>query len=369
MEDGRLRFTRLDVPRLRSLLAPLLLLLSLLAPAVAAAGPSEALEPFSRGKDLLQRGDAIGAEAQLRKAAAADPADPEIRLALANCLSTRIAGYAEAEKEYRLALEGAAKNHRTGSASTGQRAAAGLGRLLVKTGKPRDAIPVLKAALNGAGSQPVDDLRAVLALAYYEERLYDEAILELRTATRSNPRNSTALFNLKTLRTRLEPYQAGKIYARVANHEGAIQQFRKAIQYDPRFIGARLHLGMELMQAGKTEEALRELHRAESISPTYPNLWEIWYAQGQALAALRRNGEALAKYQSVVDRRPKFAPAQFEMGLVLESDNKLAEAAARYALAIEGDPRTDYVRRLQSILNRLGSAPSTLPPVKSSKGL
>jgi superkiller protein 3 len=230
-----------------------------------------------------------------------------------------------------------------------------LGKLYVRSGRHDKAIYLIKNVIASAPKgAALDDAYNTLGLALYYDRLYDEAIFELRKAIKLNPGNVTARFNLKTIRARLEHFQAGKIYARMGDRGEAIAQFRRAIDLDPRFVEARHRLGVALMEVGKNTEALRELRRADSISNRYRKAHEIWYAEGIALRHLGQNGEALELFQKTVQAKPAFAAAHNQAGEILLQQEKYDQAILHFVKAIGSDPRTEYVRNLQITFQKKG---------------
>lgn len=228
-----------------------------------------------------------------------------------------------------------------------------LGKLYIKSGKHDKAIQLLKSTLSSApDGSPLDEAYNILGLAYYFERLYGEAIFEFRRAIKYNPNNNEAKFNLKTIRSRLEHYEAGKIYSRVGERKEAIEQYRKAIMLDPRFVEARHRLGLELLAEGNSNLALKELKRAESITSQYRKMFEIWYAQGLAFRSLGRNVEAMNMFQKTIEARPNFAAAHNAAGTILMEMGQYEEAILSFARAIGIDPKTEYVRNMLKASNK-----------------
>jgi superkiller protein 3 len=204
---------------------------------------------------------------------------------------------------------------------------------------------------------------------YYYERLYGDAIFEMRKAIKINPNNADAKFNLKTIRSRLEHFQAGKIFSRLGDRDRAVAEYRKAIDLDPRFVEARHRLGVELYLAGNAQEALKELRRASLVTAMYRKTYEIRYAEGLALLRLDRTGEAMGRFEQTVQARPAFAPAHNEMGKVLLEREEYDAAIDHFVKAIGSDPRAEYARGLQVAMTRktkkqsgLGGGHSFPPP-------
>ncbi len=337
-------------------------LLFTLSPPPLQAGVTESTLHYGRGRDFVTSGRFEEAIREFERAIAENPDNAEALYHLALLFSRNINTYDKAETAF-LTLPEIAM--RTGGKMRDDllfRAGLALAKLYVKSGRTNQAIPLLRNIVASAPpGAPLDDAYNSLGLAFYYERLYDEAIFELRRAIKHNPNNSDAKFNLKTIRTRLEHFQAGKLYSRMGDRKGAIAEYRKAIELDPRFIEARHCLGVELLQNGDYTEAFKELRRAEVISMAYRKSYEIWYAEGMALAKLGRTREALAQYDRVVQARPNFAAVHNEIGKVHFERGDYDTAIAAFARAIGLDAKTEYTKNLVMCLAKKGAPPS-LPP-------
>lgn len=327
--------------------------LPLFVPPQSSAGQETAAQRYISGREHLAAGRNAEALRDFRAAVSEDPGHAEARYQLGLLLSRTIDTYDEAEAVFLdlpdVAIRTGGKNRddllfRTGLA---------LAKLNVRKGAYDAAFALARNIISSApAGAPVDEAFNTLGLAYYYERRYEDAIFELRRAIKLNPANAEALFNIKTIRTRLEHFHAGKIYSRMGQRREAIDEFRKAIAIDPRFIEARHRLGAELLLAGDPAGALKELDRAESASPDYRKMFEIWYEQGIALRALGRTEEALRKFERTAEARPAFAAAHNEIGVILMERGEFDAAVARFVRAIGIEPRTDYVRNLQAAFAR-----------------
>lgn len=354
------------------LLFLLLFVLRASAPLPASGGVEEGGRLYSEGRSLLSSGNETEAERAFGRAIREDPLHAEATLQLASLYSRNITTYDNAETLYLSIPAIASKAGGKERNDLLYRAGVGLGKLYVKSGRNVQAIMILRNVI--ASAPPgvrLDDAHSALGLAYYYERLYDDAISEMRRAIKINPNHEGAKFNLKTIRTRLSHFQAGKAFSRLGERERAVAEFRKAIELDPRFIEARYRLGMELYSAGNPAEAIRELRRASLVSADYRKGFEIWYAEGLALARLGRADEALSRFGKTVQARPGFAPAHYEMGKILLQRDEYDAAIDRFGAAIGADPRAEYGKSLQEAMTRKARAASkeaapaapAIPPV------
>lgn len=330
-------------------------LMSLLAASPALPGSEGADRHYAAGRGHLSAGKTAEAAAAFEKALVEDPDHVESRYQLSLILMTNVVTYGKAEDTL-LELPGTAM--RAGGKTRDDvlfRAGLALGKLYVKSGRHAQAVRLVRNVIASAPpNAPVDDAHNTLGLALYYERLYEDAIFELRKAIKLNPNNVEAKFNLKTIRARLEHYHAGKIYSRLGDRKEAIAQYRTAIGLDPRFVEARHRLGVELLASGDAAEALRELRRADAISSGYRKAYEIWYAEGLAHNALGHRDDAMRMFLKTIEARANFAPAFNEAGKIHVARGEFNEAIVRFVAAIRIDPKTEYVRNLQASFQKQG---------------
>jgi superkiller protein 3 len=332
--------------RVPAAIAFLLCALSLLPPDCV-AGKEASERHYVRGRELIAAGDQAHAAVELEKSIAENPENVEAHYHLGILYTKNVNTFAMAEREFfelpAIAMRAGGKTRddlffRTGLA---------LGELYVKNGRHSLAAQIVRTVIASAPPDaPLDKAYNTLGLAYYYNRIYDEAIFELRRSIKLNPNNSEAKFNLKAIRARLEHYQAAKVYSRLGERKEAIAEYRRAIELDPRFIEARQRLGVELYLNGESAESLKELHRADSISAGYRRAYEIWYAEGLVLQKVGKNDEALQRFSRVVGIRPRFAAAHNEIGKIHLARGEYDAATDCFARAIGIDAKTEYTRNL-----------------------
>lgn len=341
------------------LLLPLFLF-SALNPSPSGAGAAEADRLYSIGREQAATGNYRQAEKAFAQAIVENPLHGEALLQLATLDSRNILTYGKAEEILLSVPEVAVKIGGKGRDDLLFRAGVSLGKLYVKSGRSGRAVTVLRNIVASAppGAR-LDEAYATLGLAHYYERLYDDAIFEMRKAIKINPGNANAKFNLKTIRSRLEHFQAGKLFSRLRDRNSAIAEYRKAIDLDSRFIEARHRLGVELYLAGYPQEALKELRRASTVTGDYRNAYEIHYAEGQALLQLGRTGEAMARFEQTVKARPTFALAHNELGKIQLGRERYDDAIDHFVKAIGSDPKAEYARSLQIAMSRKAKAAET----------
>jgi tetratricopeptide (TPR) repeat protein len=324
-----------------------------MVPCPSRAGTEEADRLYSLGREQVAAGNYRQAGQAFERAVAENPLHGEALLQSASIDSRNILTYDKAEDILLSMPSVAGKIGGKGRDDLLFRAGVLMGKLYVKSGRSQQAVSLLRNVIASAppGAR-LDEAYATLGLAHYYERLYDDAIFEMRKAIKIDPNNADAKFNLKTIRSRLEHFQAGKLFSRLGDRERAVAEYRKAIDLDPRFIEARHRLGVELYLAGNPREALKELRRASLVTSDYRKAHEIRYAEGMALLSLDRPGEAMGRFEQTVRARPAFAPAHNEIGKILLARGEYDSAIDHFVKAIGSDPKAEYARGLQVAMSR-----------------
>ena len=256
---------------------------------------------FNLGAVLADR-DAYGeAVACLRKAAALDSGNPEIRYRLSRIL--RMAGdTAAADSEL-------AKFQRLKSVERVE-------------GAVSDLLRRAERSIEDGDPQRAKDL-------------YQQAI-------RQDASNAEAHANL------------GVAYEQLGHGDLAEAMFRKALQLQPDFAGAHLNLGLKLAQHGRFEDALERLSEAARLEPD-----QIAARQGLAMVLTRlgRPLEAVPDFEFVVGERPGALDAHLNLGLALAEGGKKEQALEAFLAARRLAPKSVRAHySLGRVLGNLGRA-------------
>ncbi len=124
--------------------------------------------------------------------------------------------------------------------------------------------------------------------------------------------------------------QMGLIHHARRDYPAAITQFQKAATLDRSDPLAAHNLGLALLRAGRTEEALVELERAAKLDGANAG---ILMNLGNAHLAAGRNEPAIAAYRGAIQNDPSRADARFNLGLVLYKTGDFAGAQQEFAAA------------------------------------
>lgn len=132
----------------------------------------------------------------------------------------------------------------------------------------------------------------------------------------------------------------------------------RVLALDPEIDLAHNNLGTDLLERGKTEEAVRHFREALRINPAYPG---TYYNLGKAWDEKGLYTEAAAYYLETLRLDPAFARAAYNLGLILEKQGKPGQGLFYYEQAIKADPGFAGARyNAGTLLAGLGDLPKAV---------
>lgn len=200
-----------------------------------------------------------------------------------------------------------------------------LGGVFFMEGRPLNAAVAYKKA---EALAPLDERsRFTLAMAYVALGRRDWARPELETLKKEGPRSP------------LYPYWIARLDYDDGQYEPAVEDLRRAIELDSRYMKAYDNLGLCYEALGRFDDALRSYQEAARLNRETPpaSPWPPLNL-GLLLVRLDRLDEAEARLREAVDADPRFAPARYHLGIVLEKEGRLEEAASELEEAARLDP-------------------------------
>ena len=131
----------------------------------------------------------------------------------------------------------------------------------------------------------------------------------------------------------LGEYYLGELW----DYSGAEREYRRAIELDPNLSVAHMHYGFLLIDLGRTEQGLKEIHRARELDPLSLDIAEN---TGVRLLSARRYDDALAQFRNVQDMNPNYTRARWMLARTYELKGMYKEAISE-CLQIPALPNID----------------------------
>jgi len=177
---------------------------------------------------------------------------------------------------------------------------------------------------------------------FIQKHNFAEAEPLLRTVVEKDPTNYVAWFDLGFAENGL-----GKT-------DDSIAAYRKAVAAKPDVFESNLNLGLQLAK-GEHPDAEQYLRAATQLKPTShvaEGRARAWISLGHLIEAAKPD-EAIAAYHQAEALQPKDLEPHLAAGLLLEKQNKFADAEAEYKEALSIDPSSlDAVTGLANIYMR-----------------
>lgn len=340
----------------------------------AAAGALDAQAPrtaairdhFRSAQTALAGGNYDAAAAEFESILKLDPTRAE---ALANLGTVYYAQgkYAEAAQALRKALQ--LKPELKG-------AEAFLGMSEGRLGRGKEALPFLEKGFRSTASDEWK-VECGLLLADIYQRNGDSAKLlgVIAILERDFPDNPEVLY----LAYRVHSSQGARAVARLVkaapgsarlrqvtaellevegDFTGAVAQYRKALEIEPRLPGANRALGVALMNSANDEDTRREAERHfEQELAMNPSDALSEYQLGELMWVGNRPSDALTHFRRAIELQPAFPDAMIAAGKALISMDKGSEAVPLLEKAAALDPFNEVARyRLAQAFKKTGDS-------------
>jgi Flp pilus assembly protein TadD len=141
--------------------------------------------------------------------------------------------------------------------------------------------------------------------------------------------------NSSESRAFLEPAASGALAYAAGDYEGALAQYRAAIERNPDDAESHSNLGQMLVRLERIEEALPHFDRAITL---LPQRWTYHFNRARALALLERWDDAIAGYRQAQTIFPDDYATAFNLAQTLHRKGDESAAVQQYLRAIELDP-------------------------------
>jgi tetratricopeptide (TPR) repeat protein len=161
-------------------------------------------------------------------------------------------------------------------------------------------------------------LRRLAAYSYQQQGRLAEAAAAYEDVLRAFPDDWESANNL------------GNVRRALGDLDGAIGAFRQAIRLRPDLVEMVFNLSNALGEAQRHDERMAIMREAARISPKDARVQTEY---GVAAAEARELAAAEGAYRAAIAAEPAFVAAYVELGLLLETQNRLEELAALLAAA------------------------------------
>jgi tetratricopeptide (TPR) repeat protein len=151
--------------------------------------------------------------------------------------------------------------------------------------------------------------------------------------------------------------ERGITYYRNGQYEAALGAFDEAVRVAPREASTWNNRALARLRMGQTAGALGDLTKAIELSPADP---ELHFNRGNVYMALGNYEYAIQDFNRAAVLAPGYARAYFNRGVarMRTGDFAGAEADWRYAIAMEGDPRSQAAMIRTAGLGPAGAGPT-----------
>jgi len=265
-----------------------------------------------------------------RRAAEADPADPDVRSFIARTLLTFYGNNPEAINEALTQLGECLRLRPDDVVPLWMFA-----NDFFDTPKPPGAVERLRVLMRPYANRA--DAHFYLGLVADARGDAEEAASQYQAALKHDPGNSSVYDKL------------GLLLDRAARIDGAIAYLNKAVQLNPMNITARFNLGVAQLQKGNNGEALQELDEVLRLKPDHA---AAHFVMGFALLDHKRTDEAIAKFREGLRFKPDQADAHYGLGSALSMQGKREAAVAELREALRLRPSYPEA---QALLHQLGN--------------
>ena len=124
-------------------------------------------------------------------------------------------------------------------------------------------------------------------------------------------------------------------YENPATQYQAVDEFRRALELAPESARERLNYGLSLLRAGKTEEGVAELEKAQGQDPSIPH---TWFNLGIEYQRAGRYEDAIRQLEGMAVRVPDEAITQYNLGVLYKLTGNREKALVAFRRSAELDP-------------------------------
>jgi tetratricopeptide (TPR) repeat protein/mono/diheme cytochrome c family protein len=154
----------------------------------------------------------------------------------------------------------------------------------------------------------------------------------------------------------LGPMDLGVAYYSESKLPEAEQQFRNALNIDPKATDARFNLASVEAEAGNLNAAVADFRQVLTERPDYPkaqdHLGDVLFAWGDELAKSGENEQAAQRYRDALIYRPNDVALHTSLGAAYARLGRMDEARAELETAVRLNPNFEPAQRLLAAIRQ-----------------
>jgi len=249
-----------------------------------------------------------------------------------------------------------------------------LGMCELRLGQPEQARPLLEGSFTHLTDGTLKSEAGMDLIAIYGERQeYTRALEVVQALERTHPNDPNLLYTAYRTYTELaaktlaklaqvapDSAQVHRILAQAQQSQddftGAIAQYRKALEIDPKLPGLHFELGQAIL-AKSTDEPSRQEAEKEFRLALADNPADAYsqYMLGEIAWLRSQPDRALDYYMEAVRLAPDWVDARIALGKTLTAVGRPSDALDQLTQAVREDPQSDIAHyRLAQAYRKLG---------------
>jgi Flp pilus assembly protein TadD len=118
-------------------------------------------------------------------------------------------------------------------------------------------------------------------------------------------------------------------------YDAAIEEWKKALELDPKDFRARNNLGGTLLRSGRVDEGITQFQKALETNPRYADAYDNL---GIALLQEGKVDEGIVQFQKALEINPEHVQTHANLGNAFYMQGKYAEALAQWHEGLRSDP-------------------------------
>ncbi|OQV21670.1 Cell division cycle protein 23-like protein [Hypsibius exemplaris] len=143
----------------------------------------------------------------------------------------------------------------------------------------------------------------------------------------------------------------GNFYGLLGDHDKAVDNFSRALRYNPDLHHVWTLIGHEQVELKQTELAMKSYTNAIEADPKE---YRAWYGLGQTMEILRAHASALYYFKRAFENCPSDTRMLLALGDTYQTLNKTSDAEMCYWRAYQVDADTVVLVRLARMFEKLG---------------